>query len=113
MISERSGGGSLGGKHRELEPHRLLIPQRTAECLSASHIIRGQFDRLGAFARADAADADPLVLKGLHDAVETPVLLAKQIFQGNLDVLKTDLGGIGTEPAVLVEFGDRYAGCRA
>src|SRR6202046_2225736 len=109
MIGQRAGGGGFGGEHRELEPHRLLVPERTAERLAASHIIRRQFDRLGALAGADSADADALVLEGFHDTIEAPVLLTEQIADGNTDIVKPDFRRVRTEPAMLVEFGDGYA----
>ena len=109
MIGQRTGGRGLGREHCELEPYRLLIPQRAAECLAAFHIIGGEFDRLCGLTGADAADADALVLEGFHDAVEAAVLLAEQILRGDSHILEGDLGGIRAKPAVLVEFCDRDA----
>src|SRR6267378_1067278 len=110
MIGKCACSGGLGGKHRELEPHGLLVPEWAAECLAASHVVGRQFDRLGTFACADAAYADALIFERFHDAIETPVLLAEQIACGNAHILKADLRGIGAEPAVFLELGNEYAG---
>src|SRR5258708_18423863 len=112
MIGKCAGGRGLGGKLRELEPHGLLVPEWAAECLAASPGIGSQFDRLGAFACADAPYADTLVFESLHDAIKTPVLIAEQIACGNANVLKADLRCIGAEPAVLLKLGNGYAGGR-
>ena len=77
MIGERPRGGGFGREHGEFQPHRLLVPQGAAERLAAFHIVGGELNRLGGFAGADAADADPLVLEGFHNAVEAAVFLTQ------------------------------------
>src|SRR6185369_16450804 len=63
-------------------------PQGAAERLPALHIIGREFDGLGGFAGADAADADAFILEGFHDAIEAAILFAQQISRGDANVLK-------------------------
>src|SRR5260370_13118564 len=108
VIGKLARGGCLGREHRKLEPNRLLIPERSAEGLTAPHVVRGQFDCLGGFAGADTTDADALVLEGFHDAVKAAVLLAEQIFTCMSNFLTAALDRVMERPSVILELLDCY-----
>ena len=88
-------GLDLARHMRQLEADDGVVDEFLAEGLALVRV-------LDAFLVADAGesdglddDADALVVEVCHDNFEALVLLADEILYGDLDVLKSDVGGSG------------------
>ena len=94
----------------ELEADHRVLDKLLAE----SAALVGVLDRLlVAHAREAQAlddDADALVVEVGHDDPEALVLLADQVLDGHLDVLKGDVGGAGGPDALAVHAAGGHAG---